>query len=127
VQQLSPEAAVTHGVALAGDGREFFESEELTTFWPKSVTDAREIAEALRTGKNVAVDLAQAPAADALRIRDFVDGATRVRGGTVERVSEMKFRVMPAVGNEREWAISATRGTLADLAPRAMPSDGVGT
>ena len=98
----------------------------VTTFQPRSIADMGAIADALRTGKNVVVDLTQTPTAEAQRIQDFVDGATRVRGGRVERVGEVKYRAMPATTNEREWAISAIRGTLADLAPHAARTEGDG-
>jgi FtsZ-interacting cell division protein YlmF len=129
VQQLTPEGAVAQGIALGGDVTEFAKGADLTTFRPQSIADAGAIADALRAGNNVLVDLAQLPAADAQRIRDFMDGATRVRGGMVERVDDMQYRAMPATPNQREWAISATRGTLADLAParyrsRRMMPDG---
>ncbi len=127
VQQLAPEAAVTQGVVLLADVGEFFDQDaELVTFRPRSIGDATAIAEALRTGQNIAVDLTQAPAADVQRIRDFLDGATQVRGGIVRQVGEMRYHAMPATTNEREWAISATRGTLADLAPRAVPVEADG-
>lgn len=129
VQQLTPEGAVAQGIALGGDVTEFAKGADLTTFRPQSIADAGAIADALRAGNNVLVDLAQLPAADAQRIREFMDGATRVRGGMVERVDDMQYRAMPATPNQREWAISATRGTLADLAParyrsRRMMPDG---
>lgn len=128
VQQLAPEGAVAQGIALEVDVKEFFDqAAELTTFRPQSVAEAGAIAEALRTGKNVVVDLTQTPAADAQRITDFLDGATRVRGGMVERVGDMRFRAMPATTNQNEWAISATRGAAADLAPRAVPAEGDGS
>lgn len=118
MQRLAPEAAVAQGIALTADVKQFFgQDAELVTFWPRSIADAGVIAEALRTGQNIAVDLTQAPEADGQRIRDFLDGATRVRGGIIKQVDEMKYRVMPAAANEQEWAISATRGTLADAAP----------
>ena len=121
VQELTPEGAVAQGIALRGDVREFAKGVDLTTFRPQSTADVGAIADALRIGKNILVDLTQTPVADAQRIQDFLDGATRVRGGMLERVDGMKYRAMPATVNEREWAISATRGTLADLAPRAVP------
>jgi transcriptional regulator with XRE-family HTH domain len=123
VQELTPESAVEQGIALQGDVGEFAKGTGLTTFRPKSIADAGAIADALRTGKNILVDLAETPAADAQRIQDFLDGATRVRGGIVEHVGEMKYRAMPVVPKQEEWAISATRGTLADLAPHAVPAE----
>ena len=127
VQQLTPEAAVARGIVLLVDVDEFFDQgADVTTFQPRSIADTGAIADALRTGKNVVVDLTQTPMAEAQRIQDFVDGATRVRGGRVERVGEVKYRAMPATTNEREWAISASRGTLADLAPHAARTEGDG-
>ena len=123
VLQLTPEGAVAQGIALGGDVTEFAKGADLITFRPQSVADAGAIADALRTGKNILVDLRQLPAADAQRIQDFLDGATRVRGGMVERVAEMRYRATPATMNQREWVISASRGTLADLAPRAVPAE----
>ena len=123
VQELTPEGAVAQGIALLADVGEFFDQAAgITTFQPRSMADMEAIAEALRTGMNIVIDLTQAPTADAQRITDFLDGATRVRGGMVERISDMKYRAMPATTNQREWAISATRGTLADLAPRMVPT-----
>jgi transcriptional regulator with XRE-family HTH domain len=126
VQQLTPEGAVAQGIALGGDVTEFAKGADLTTFRPRSIADAGAIADALRIGKDIEVDLTQMQTADAQRITDFLDGATRVRGGMVERLGDMKYRAMPAMPNQREWAISATRGTLADLAPRMVPPEGNG-
>jgi FtsZ-interacting cell division protein YlmF len=122
VQQLTPEDAVLQGVAMMGEVTELIsESAELTTLRPKSMAEAEMIAEALRTGKVIAIDLTQASVGNAQRITDFIEGAVRVRGGLVERDDELAYRVMPATGNATAWAISRSRGTLADLAPHAVP------
>jgi hypothetical protein len=123
VQQLTPEGAVAQGVALLGGVTEFANGTDFTTFRPQSAADTGAISDALRRGKSIVVDLRQTPPSDAQRILEFLDGATRVRGGTVECVAEMEYRVMPATPNGREWDISAIRGTLTDLAPHTVPAE----
>ena len=127
VQELTPEGAVAQGIARRVRMAEFYEwqGRDLPALRPQSIADAGMIADALRTGEVVIIDLTQTPPSHVQRIQDFVNGATRVRGGTVSRVGEMKYRVAPAAVNEREKAMVADlipeskKVMLADLIPES--------
>ena len=125
VQKLTPEGAVAQGIALKAAHASWLEDRglEVPTFQPQSVADIVEVADTLRTGEVVIIDLTRTPIPEVQRIKDFVDGATRVRGGVVEHIGGMKYRATPATTNYLDWAISETRGTLADAAPRAVSGE----
>jgi FtsZ-interacting cell division protein YlmF len=125
VLQLSPEGAVAHGVALMATTSAFYASHgrDFPPFRPQSIDEAGEIADALRRGEIVVVDLTDTPKRDVQRIEDFVNGAARVRGGTVRRVSGARYKVMPATVDAREQAISTSTGTVTD--PHPWPGEAV--
>jgi FtsZ-interacting cell division protein YlmF len=116
VQELTPEGAVAQGIAQRVRATEFYEwaGADLPVIRPGSIADAAQIADALRTGEVVVIDLARAPAPDVERILDFVNGATRVRGGTVSPVGDTRYRVSPAVVNDQVKAITSPLRRLAD-------------
>lgn len=109
VQQLTPEGAVAQGIAQAApyaaprwDGT----LDQLRVFQPQEVADAGSIAAALRTGEIVVVDLSAAPKHQGQRIHDYVSGAARVRGGSVRRVGDSRYVVLPATPNAGERTLT---------------------
>lgn len=112
-QQLTPEGAVAQGIAEraadAADGEH--QGLPVPTFRPRTVAELAGVIDALRMGEVILVDLAQAETPEIQRIQDFLDGATRVRGGGVERVAELKYRTVPATANLWEWAVSEPRSS----------------
>jgi FtsZ-interacting cell division protein YlmF/DNA-binding XRE family transcriptional regulator len=110
-RQLTPEGAVAQGVAdrTAEAAASADQGLPVPTFRPRTVAGLAEVINALRAGEVVLVDLAQAEAHEIQRIQDFLDGATRVRGGEVEHVAELKYRAVPAKANLWEWAVSEPR------------------
>ncbi len=123
VLQLTPEAAVAHGVSLMATTFAFYASHgrDFPTFRPQSIDEAGEIVDALRRGEIVNVDLTRTPKNHVQRIEDFLNGAARVRGGTVHRVSNATYRVNPAALHSGEDAISTSPDIIA--APHAWAQE----
>jgi transcriptional regulator with XRE-family HTH domain len=117
VLRLTPEGAVERGVAQMAAAKGWFR--DAATLRPRSINEAGEIADALRRGAIVTVDLTDAPAEQAQRVLDFVHGATRVRGGTVTPAGDLRYRAVPAAADDPEWAMSESSGALAVVDPRA--------
>jgi transcriptional regulator with XRE-family HTH domain len=126
VELLTPEGAVAQGIAQVADRTGFYTGQEveLVTIRPQSVADTGTIADALREGKSIVVDLTANPVAqdESKEILQFIYGAARVRRGIVKHEGMMKYRVLPATADPVALAIatvpaSALRRTLADLLP----------
>jgi transcriptional regulator with XRE-family HTH domain len=76
--------------------------------------------EALRTNPVVVA----ADPAESSRVRELIAEAHEVQQLTPEGAVAQGVALREgAVPDTREWAISATRGTLADLAPHAVPAE----
>lgn len=114
VQQLTPEGAVAQGIAEIARSAAFFSDrarvDGSVTIQPRGIVDAGQIAVALRSGDVVVIDMTGTRAEEVQRIQDFVNGAVGVRGGSVERLGELRYRAIPALLNPRELGIS-TRST----------------
>jgi transcriptional regulator with XRE-family HTH domain len=128
VLRLTPDGAVACGVADMSVAIAFqgVHGRKTPTFQPGSIDEAEEIAVALRRGEIVIVDLAETPADQVQRIRDFLNGAVRVHGGTVKPAGDLRYRAMPAAWGQREWALAEIPGTVTDLAPEGRRSGEAG-
>jgi FtsZ-interacting cell division protein YlmF len=125
VRRLTPEGAVAQGVArIAESGTPHAQRsmDHLPVFRPRLIADADSIADSLRRGELVIVDLCDAPEGDARRIQDYVNGAARVRGGSVHAIGDSRYLVLPATVDTRERAISTNPGTHARLV--STPGEG---
>ena len=111
IQQLTPEGAVAQGIAEVARSALFFSDrarvDGSVTIQPRGIVDAGQISVALRSGDVVVIDLSGTRAEDVQRIQDFVNGAVGVRGGSVERLGELRYRAIPALVNPRELGVSA--------------------
>ncbi len=116
ILQLTPEGAVAQGIARAvaksNSDRALDQSRE---FQPRIVADADGIADALRRGEIVVLDLSQTPQRHVQRIQDYVNGAARVRGGSVRPVGHSRYLVLPATANADERAITSMPDPDADV------------
>jgi FtsZ-interacting cell division protein YlmF len=112
VRRLNPEGAVAQGIAQRARSAEFFAErageEGSVTIRPETVGEASRIAEALRDGEVVILDLTKVRKGGTQRLIDFADGAVRVRRGSMERTDRhLIFRLVPAAMDASEMAISA--------------------
>lgn len=111
VQQLTPEGAVVQGVAEMARSAVFAAGraglDGSLTIEPRGIVDAGQIAVALRGGEVVVIDFMGTEDEEIQRLQDFINGAVGVRGGSVERLADRRYRVIPALLNPRELGVSA--------------------
>jgi cell division inhibitor SepF len=100
VQALTPDAAIAEAagqrardaaliIARAGAGG-------TVTIRPASYPDAAKIADALREGEIVVLDLTGMGDAEARRFMDYASGALRVRSGSVTELGDGRYQLVPA-------------------------------
>ncbi len=110
MQQLTPEGAVVQGVAEVARSAVFAAGraglDGSVTIEPRSIVDAGKIAVALRGGEAVVIDFTGTRDEEIQRLQDFINGAVGVRGGSVERLGDLRYRAMPALLNPRELGVS---------------------
>jgi len=110
IQQLTPEGAVGQGIAEVAKSAVFFSQKAgldgSITIKPRSIVDAGQIAVALRGGAVAVIDFTGTRVEDIQRLQDFINGAIGVRGGSVKRLDDLRYRVIPALPNPPELGIS---------------------
>ena len=111
IQRLTLEGAVTQGIAEVAKSAVFYSKQAgldgSVTIEPRSIADAGQIAVALRGGEAVVVDFTGTRDEDIQRLQDFINGAVGVRGGSIERLGDLRYRLIPALLDTRELGASA--------------------
>jgi FtsZ-interacting cell division protein YlmF/DNA-binding XRE family transcriptional regulator len=111
IQRLTVEGAVGQGVAETARSAVFLSEraglQRSVTIEPRSIADAGQIAVALRGGEAVVVDFTGTQDDDIERLQDFINGAVGVRGGSVEHLGDLRYRLVPALLDTHEFGVSA--------------------
>jgi len=115
VSRLSPDSAVAHGIARLAARSERSVADLAGMPGTRSIVlgsyaDTQLIAEALRDGEHVFVDLKALSQQDHQDVLNFVDGAISVRGGMLGDLPDGRVVVIPAL--EDEEAVQSIWGEL---------------
>lgn len=106
MQRLTVEGAVGQGIAEIARSAVIYSGraglDGSVTIEPKSIADAGQIAVALRGGEAIVIDFTRTRDEDVRRLQDFINGAVGVRGGSVERLGDLRYRLLPALLDTRE-------------------------